>query len=105
MRNILIHYKFKPFVRSCQVICIIYFVFVWVTVVDGCFLDRPNSILRLRFEHFATECSWDHLYVYDGDSIYSPLLAAFRYSRNFSLFLCVCVRCKQEEGDGQVMTC
>lgn len=40
---------------------------------------RPNSILRLRFEHFATECSWDHLYVYDGDSIYSPLLAAFRY--------------------------
>ncbi|XP_077586752.1 attractin isoform X1 [Stigmatopora nigra] len=38
---------------------------------------RPNSILRLRFEHFATECGWDHLYVYDGDSIYAPLLAAF----------------------------
>ncbi|KAM9787623.1 attractin isoform 2-T2 [Syngnathus typhle] len=38
---------------------------------------RPNSILRLRFEHFATECSWDHLYIYDGDSIYAPLLAAF----------------------------
>ncbi|XP_016350258.1 attractin-like [Sinocyclocheilus anshuiensis] len=38
---------------------------------------QPNSILRLRFEHFATECSWDHLYVYDGDSIYSPILAAF----------------------------
>ncbi|XP_047668729.1 attractin isoform X5 [Tachysurus fulvidraco] len=38
---------------------------------------QSNSILRLRFEHFATECSWDHLYVYDGDSIYSPLLAAF----------------------------
>ncbi|XP_027765807.1 attractin-like [Empidonax traillii] len=39
---------------------------------------RPNTILRLRFNHFATECSWDHLYVYDGDSIYAPLLAAFR---------------------------
>uniref|UniRef100_A0AAY4ETR7 Attractin n=1 Tax=Denticeps clupeoides TaxID=299321 RepID=A0AAY4ETR7_9TELE len=38
---------------------------------------EPNSIIRLRFDHFATECSWDHLYVYDGDSIYSPLLAAF----------------------------
>ncbi|CAG01262.1 unnamed protein product, partial [Tetraodon nigroviridis] len=38
---------------------------------------QPNSILRLRFNHFATECSWDHLYVYDGDSIYAPLLAAF----------------------------
>ncbi|KAL8206547.1 UNVERIFIED_CONTAM: hypothetical protein K2H54_008520 [Gekko kuhli] len=39
----------------------------------------PNTILRLRFNHFATECSWDHLYVYDGDSIYAPLLAAFRF--------------------------
>ncbi|KAF5894841.1 attractin isoform X1, partial [Clarias magur] len=38
---------------------------------------QSNTILRLRFEHFATECSWDHLYIYDGDSIYSPLLAAF----------------------------
>nr|XP_056711187.1 attractin [Euleptes europaea] len=37
----------------------------------------PNTILRLRFNHFATECSWDHLYVYDGDSIYAPLVAAF----------------------------
>ena len=41
--------------------------------------SRPNTVLRLRFNHFATECSWDHLYVYDGDSIYAPLLAAFRY--------------------------
>uniref|UniRef100_A0A5F8GKD7 Attractin n=1 Tax=Monodelphis domestica TaxID=13616 RepID=A0A5F8GKD7_MONDO len=38
---------------------------------------QPNRILRLRFNHFATECSWDHLYVYDGDSIYAPLVAAF----------------------------
>uniref|UniRef100_A0A3B3Y8X0 Attractin n=1 Tax=Poecilia mexicana TaxID=48701 RepID=A0A3B3Y8X0_9TELE len=38
---------------------------------------KPNTVLRLRFNHFATECSWDHLYVYDGDSIYAPLLAAF----------------------------
>uniref|UniRef100_A0A8C4R8L7 Attractin-like 1a n=1 Tax=Eptatretus burgeri TaxID=7764 RepID=A0A8C4R8L7_EPTBU len=36
-----------------------------------------NVPLRLRFNHFATECSWDHLYVFDGDSVYSPLLAAF----------------------------
>ncbi|CAH2299403.1 attractin isoform X1 [Pelobates cultripes] len=38
---------------------------------------RPNTVLRLRFNHFATECSWDHLYVYDGDSVYAPLVAAF----------------------------
>ncbi|XP_078717801.1 attractin isoform X3 [Lampetra fluviatilis] len=36
-----------------------------------------NVELRLRFNHFATECSWDHMYVFDGDSIYAPLLAVF----------------------------
>ncbi|XP_043911831.1 attractin-like protein 1 [Protopterus annectens] len=37
----------------------------------------PNAVLRLRFNHFATECSWDHMYIYDGDSIYAPLIAVF----------------------------
>lgn len=37
----------------------------------------PNVVLRLRFNHFATECSWDHMYVYDGDSVYAPLVAVF----------------------------
>ncbi|XP_072559893.1 attractin-like protein 1 [Paramormyrops kingsleyae] len=37
----------------------------------------PNTVLRLRFNHFATECSWDHMYVYDGDSVYAPLIAVF----------------------------
>ena len=40
--------------------------------------SSPNAVLRLRFNHFATECSWDHTYVYDGDSIYAPLVAVFR---------------------------
>lgn len=39
----------------------------------------PNAVLRLRFNHFATECSWDHMYVYDGDSIYAPLIAVLRW--------------------------
>lgn len=52
-----------------------------------CFF-RPNTILRLRFNHFATECSWDHLYVYDGDSIYAPLLAAFRYDLGLTSASC-----------------
>lgn len=43
------------------------------------FFFSPNAILRLRFNHFATECSWDHMYVYDGDSIYAPLIAVFRW--------------------------
>ncbi|KAL6487973.1 hypothetical protein MHYP_G00045990 [Metynnis hypsauchen] len=37
----------------------------------------PNAVLRLRFNHFATECGWDHMYVFDGDSIYAPLVAVF----------------------------
>lgn len=34
--------------------------------------------IRLHLEEFATECGWDHLYVFDGDSVESPLLAVFR---------------------------
>uniref|UniRef100_A0A8C6TFS9 Attractin-like 1b n=1 Tax=Neogobius melanostomus TaxID=47308 RepID=A0A8C6TFS9_9GOBI len=53
-----IHYKYKT---KCT----------WL--IEG----YPNAVLRLRFNHFATECSWDHMYVYDGDSIYAPLVAVF----------------------------
>lgn len=40
--------------------------------------DAKQPIIRLHLEEFATECGWDHLYVYDGDSVESPLLAVFR---------------------------
>ncbi|KAK7083088.1 hypothetical protein SK128_015194 [Halocaridina rubra] len=39
--------------------------------------ELPNKSIRLHLDHFATECSWDHLYIYDGDSIYDPLIAVF----------------------------
>ena len=39
---------------------------------------KKNKLIRLHLEEFATECSWDHLYIYDGDSVQSPLLAVFR---------------------------
>ena len=38
----------------------------------------PNATIRLHLEEFATECGWDHLYIFDGDSVHSPLLAVFR---------------------------
>lgn len=38
----------------------------------------------LRIHDFATECNWDHLYVFDGASVEAPLLAAFRYVRLLS---------------------
>ncbi|KAL5020999.1 hypothetical protein ScPMuIL_000154 [Solemya velum] len=38
---------------------------------------KPNSTIRLRIEQFETECGWDHLYMYDGDSVFAPLIAAY----------------------------
>lgn len=49
--------------------------------------SKPKTI-RLHIEEFATECSWDHVYIYDGDSVKSPLLAVFSglmYKSNFSI--------------------
>ncbi|XP_012260217.2 attractin-like protein 1 isoform X2 [Athalia rosae] len=36
-----------------------------------------NSSIRMHIEEFATECGWDHLYIYDGDSVNAPLLGVF----------------------------
>ncbi|XP_012222964.1 attractin-like protein 1 isoform X2 [Linepithema humile] len=36
-----------------------------------------NTKIRMHVEQFATECGWDHLYIYDGDSVEAPLLAVF----------------------------
>jgi len=41
--------------------------------------NSTNSTIRLHFEEFITECGWDHLYIYDGDSVHSPLLGVYRY--------------------------
>ncbi|XP_055714873.1 attractin [Phlebotomus papatasi] len=51
-------------------------------------ISRRASSIRIHLEEFATECGWDHLYVYDGDSVESPLLAVFSglmYKQNFSI--------------------
>lgn len=42
-------------------------------------IDAGNndSVIRLEFVHFETECSWDHLYIFNGDSVFAPVLAAF----------------------------
>ena len=29
----------------------------------------PNDRIRIHLKEFATECGWDHLYVFDGDSV------------------------------------
>ncbi|XP_021361114.1 attractin-like isoform X3 [Mizuhopecten yessoensis] len=38
---------------------------------------QPNTTIQLKFHQFSTECGWDHVYVYDGDSVFSSLLAAY----------------------------
>ena len=37
-----------------------------------------NKSIHLRLEEFATECGWDHVYIYDGNSISDPLIAVYR---------------------------
>lgn len=37
---------------------------------------RLNATIRLQVHQFNTECNYDFLYIFDGDSIYSPLVAA-----------------------------
>ncbi|XP_060806928.1 attractin-like protein 1 [Amyelois transitella] len=39
-------------------------------------LGPTAPTIRIRLESFATECGWDHLYVYDGDSVRAEKLLA-----------------------------
>ncbi|XP_014206707.1 putative protein tag-53 [Copidosoma floridanum] len=39
--------------------------------------SSPNSTIRMHIEEFATECGWDHLYIFDGDGVEAPLLGVF----------------------------
>ncbi|XP_012937027.2 attractin [Aplysia californica] len=39
--------------------------------------DAPNMRVHLQINDFATECVWDHLYIHNGDSAFSPLIAAY----------------------------
>lgn len=36
----------------------------------------PNKTIYLEFQSLNTECSYDFLFLYDGDSFKSPLLAS-----------------------------
>ncbi|CAG2195394.1 Attractin-like protein 1 [Mytilus edulis] len=39
--------------------------------------ENNTQPIHLQLKQFSTECGWDHLYIYDGDSTFSPLLVAF----------------------------
>jgi hypothetical protein len=39
--------------------------------------ENPNATIRLHLKEFATECGWDHLYIWDGDSIFEGLQAVY----------------------------
>lgn len=41
-------------------------------------VNAPNSSITFHLEEFVTECGWDNLYIYDGDSVNAPVLAVFR---------------------------
>lgn len=39
--------------------------------------DDTNKFITLHFRSMGTECSYDYVFVYDGDSFQSPLLGSF----------------------------
>jgi len=51
----------------------------WLIDADASSSSSTSVLpVRLKFEEFITECSWDHLYIFDGSSVYDPLIAVFR---------------------------
>ncbi|RUS90476.1 hypothetical protein EGW08_001744 [Elysia chlorotica] len=42
-------------------------------------LDAGEDGMRVQFEFnsFSTECTWDHIYIHNGDSSFAPLVGAF----------------------------
>lgn len=42
-------------------------------------IEAPDnaSKVRLHLKEFATECGWDHLYVFDGESVFADLKAVY----------------------------
>lgn len=43
-------------------------------IING---QEGSGPLLLKLDSFVTECSWDHVYVYDGNGVYGEQLAAF----------------------------
>jgi len=48
--------------------------------------DFPGQVIKLSFPEFDVEKGWDYVYVYDGDSILSPLLAKLSGSKSADTF-------------------
>jgi hypothetical protein len=57
---------------------------LWSVLLFGCsdnltvFCCRTNANIHFQVDEFFTECNWDHLYIFDGDSTDSLILAAFK---------------------------
>ena len=53
----------------------------WLVLVINllaCFstAPHPNVSITLKFIEFGTECSYDYLFIHDGDSYLSPLIGS-----------------------------
>lgn len=48
---------------------------LWYVVV--CVVAKQGEYISLEFSTMVTECSYDYVFVYDGETYDSPLLGAF----------------------------
>ena len=51
-------------------------------------IEAPSadSNIRLHLKEFATECGWDHLYIFDGDSVFSDVVGVLSGTLIFLIF-------------------
>lgn len=48
-----------------------------VTIIHYFSANNSHQFITLSFRTMGTECSYDYVFVYDGDSFHSPLLGSF----------------------------
>lgn len=44
--------------------------------------NSTNQFITLEFKTLNTECSYDYIFIYDGDSFNSPILGSFSGKNN-----------------------
>ena len=49
--------------------------------------SSPHKFISLKFSSMATECSYDYVFVYDGESTHSTLLGSFSGQVRFYIFV------------------
>ena len=65
------HFKGINMIKTC-----IYIIYLWGKIVSSS-AGGSGKFISLDFQKVDTECSYDYIFIYDGNSYNSPLLGSF----------------------------